>query len=223
MEGDEMRLESIQVGQPRTAGQADAADPLARPFTSAIWKESVRGPVRLDQHGLVGDGQADRKHHGGPWRAVLMYPAEHYARWREEWGREDVHPGGFGENLTVSGLDEFSACLGDRYRIGEVRLEVTSPRTPCHILARRHRVKDLAVTARDTHRHGWYLRVLEPGVIEAGQPIELEARPHPEWTVARAAEVKWNAEDRREEAELLAACPALMPEWREELAVQLRR
>jgi MOSC domain-containing protein YiiM len=152
-----------------------------------------------------------------------MYPAEHYARWREEWGRGDVHPGGFGENLTVSGLDEFSACLGDRYRIGPVLLEVTSPRTPCHVLARRHGVKDLVLTARTTHRHGWYLRVLAPGMIEAGQSMSLEARPYPEWTIARAAEVKWNAAERREEAELLAACPALIPEWGAELAAQLRR
>jgi MOSC domain-containing protein YiiM len=152
-----------------------------------------------------------------------MYPAEHYAKWRAEWGREDVGPGAFGENLTVSGVDEHSACLGDIYRIGEVRLEVTSPRTPCHVVARRHGIKDLVVTIRANHRHGWYLRVLDEGTVEAGQEMVLEARPHPEWTIARAADVKWHAEDRREEAALLAGCPALIPEWREELAQQLRR
>ncbi|HEX9165462.1 MAG TPA: MOSC domain-containing protein [Gemmatimonadales bacterium] len=218
-----MRVESIQVGQPKPMPVGvPGTEPAPRLLTTAIWKEPVTGPVRLDVDGLDGDAQADRKHHGGLWRAVLMYPAGHYPRWRAEWGREDVGPGGFGENLTVSGLDEFSACLGDRYRIGDAVLEVTSPRTPCHVLARRHGVKDLALTARQTHRHGWYLRVLEPAVIAAGMVVELVARPHPEWTIARAAEVKWDAGNRPEEAARLAACPALIPEWREELAA-LRR
>jgi MOSC domain-containing protein YiiM len=218
-----MRVESIQVGLPRTAGSPGHADPMARPYTSAIWKEPVTGPVWLDFLGLRGDGQADRKHHGGPWRAVLMYSADHYPRWRAEWGRPDVGPGAFGENLTVEGLDEYTACLGDQYGFGEALLEVTSPRTPCHVLARRHGIKDLAVTVRANHRHGWYLRVLRPEWIAAGQSVELRARPHPEWTIARAADVKWHAEERPEEAGQLAACPTLIPEWREQLARQLRR
>lgn len=219
-----MRVESIQVGQPKPmpAG-VPGTEPAPRLMTTAIWKEPVTGPVRLDADGLHGDAQADRKHHGGVWRAVLMYPAEHYPRWQAEWGRDDVGPGGFGENLTVSGLDEFSACVGDQYRIGAALLEVTSPRTPCHVLARRHGLKDLVATTRETHRHGWYLRVLEPATIAAGLPLELVARPYPEWTIARAAEVKWDAGNRREEAAQLAACPALIPEWREELAAELRR
>lgn len=219
-----MRLESVQVGLPKAmpAG-VPGTEPQPRLLTTAIWKEPVAGPAAVTLEGVQGDAQADRKHHGGPWRAVLMYPAGHYARWREEWGRRDVVPGGFGENLTVSGLDEFSACLGDVYRIGSVRLEVTSPRTPCHVVARRHGIKDLVATIRANHRHGWYLRVLQPGTVEAGQELVLEARPHPEWSIARAADVKWQAEDRRDEAALLASCPALIPEWREELAAQLRR
>ena len=219
-----MRVESIQVGQPKPMPVGvPGTEPAPRLLTTAIWKEPVTGPVRLDVDGLHGDAQADRKHHGGLWRAVLMYPAEHYPRWRAAWGRDDVGPGGFGENLTVSGVDEFSACLGDRYRIGEALLEVTSPRSPCHVVARRHGIKDLVATIRANHRHGWYLRVLVPGTVEAGQEMVLDLRPHPEWSVARAADVKWDAGNRREEAALLAACPALIPEWREELAAELRR
>src|SRR5512139_209694 len=129
-----MRIESIQVGQPKAmpAG-VPGVEPQPRLLTTAIWKEPVAGPVMVGLDGVQGDAQADRKHHGGPWRAVLMYPAEHYPRWQAEWGRSDLGPGAFGENLTVSGLDEFTACLGDRYRIGAPVLEVTSPRTPCHV------------------------------------------------------------------------------------------
>jgi MOSC domain-containing protein YiiM len=212
-----MFLDSIQVGQPRTVGRPDADDPLEGTMTSAIWKEPVAGPVWLDSLGLHGDHQADRTHHGGPWRALLMYPSDHYPRWRAEWGRKDFGPGAFGENLTVRGATEDTACLGDRLEIGEALIEVTSPRAPCHTLARRHGVKDLAVVIRKNHRHGWYLRVLRLGWIEAGQAVRLVDRPYPQWPITRVADVKWDMANRADEAVLLAACPALIPEWREAL------
>jgi MOSC domain-containing protein YiiM len=215
--GGGVRLESVQVGRPRTAGSPGATDPFERPWTSAIWKDPVHRPVRLDTLGLEGDAVHDRKHHGGPHRAVLMYPADHYAAWRAEWSRKDVGPGGFGENLTVTGVTEHTICLGDVLEIGDVRLEVSSPRGPCQNLARRHGIRDLVQRVRETHRHGWYLRVLRPGEVEAGMGIRLADRPYPHWTVARAAAVRWAMADRREEAALLAACPALIPEWRERL------
>jgi MOSC domain-containing protein YiiM len=213
-----MILESIQVGQARTVGRPDAEDQFQREYTSAIWKEPVTGSVWLDALGLHGDRQADRKHHGGPWRALLMYSADHYPAWRAEWGRKDLAHGAFGENLTVTGLTEDTACIGDQFEIGEAIIEVTSPRAPCHVLAKRHGIRDLADTIRRNHRHGWYLRVLRPGWIEAGQAVILRDRPFPQWPVARAAEIKWNGGSQPEEARLLAACPALIPEWREALA-----
>lgn len=210
-----MHLLSIQVGQSRTYGRADASDPLERPWTSAIRKEPVEGQVWAGREGLSGDHQYDREAHGGPDQALLMYSAEHYPRWRQEWDRKDVGPGGFGENLTVSGLAEDTTCLGDIFRIGEVRLEVSSPRTPCVTLARHHRLPDLVRTVVRNHRSGWYLRVLHEGWLEAGMPLALEDRPYPQWTIRRAADVKRERAERREEAALLAACPALKRGWRE--------
>src|SRR5689334_22484023 len=126
-----MRIESIQTGQPRTLGTPEAADPLDRPWTSAIWKEPVEGRVWAGREGLSGDSQVYRKGHGGPERALLLYAAEHYPRWRAEWAVKDLGPGGFGENLTVSGLDESSVCVGDVFQTGDIRLEVSGPREPC--------------------------------------------------------------------------------------------
>lgn len=212
-----IRLDAVSIGQPRTVGQEGADDPFDRPLTTAIWKETVPGPAWLDTGGLHGDRVADTRHHGGPFRAALMYSADHYHRWREEWGRKDVGPGGFGENLTVAGLVESTVCLGDVFEIGEALVSVTSPRTPCHVLARRHGVRDLVATVRANHRHGWYLRVTRPGWIEAGQAVHLRDRPYPQWTIDRAADVGWHPERWPEEAGLLAECPALIPEWRERL------
>jgi MOSC domain-containing protein YiiM len=79
-------------------------------------------------------------------------------------------------------------------------------------------VPGLVKTIHENHRSGWYLRVLQEGWIEAGMPMTLEDRPFPQWTVARAAAVKRRRHDIPEEARLLAACPALIAEWREGLA-----
>ena len=212
-----MRLESVQIGQPRTFGSDGAEDPWERPWTSAIRKEPVDGPVWAGREGLAGDHQADRKGHGGPERALLMYSSEHYPRWRAEWNRTDVGPGGFGENLTVSGVTEDTACLGDIYRIGDVRIEISSPRTPCSVLARRHGLRDLVTTITRNHRSGWYLRVLREGWVEAGAEVILVDRPYPQWTIRRAATVMRHRSDRPEEAGLLGACPALQVEWRRKL------
>lgn len=209
-----MRLDSIQVGQTRTYGNPGSIEPLEQPWTSAIKKEPVDGQIWAGREGLSGDHQYDRRHHGGPERALLMYSADHYPRWRAEWGRKDVGPGAFGENLTVSGLTEDTACIGDIYRIGEVRIEVSSPRTPCMNLARRHALPDLVKTIVQNHRSGWYLRVLQEGWLEAGMDLAPFDRPYPQWTIRRAAMVKRLRNDLREEAGLLAECPALRSEWR---------
>lgn len=213
-----MRLESVQVGHTRSYGTPGAENPLERPWTSAIRKEPVSGQVWAGREGLSGDQQYDRKGHGGPDRALLMYSADHYPRWREEWGRKDVGPGGFGENLTVSGLNEDFSCIGDVYRIGEVRVEVSSPRAPCSNLSRRHGIPDLVKTIIQNHRSGWYLRVLQEGWLEAGMEVKLADRPFPQWTIRRAAHVKRMRADLPEEARLLAACPALQTDWRANLA-----
>ena len=95
----------------------------------------------------IGDGQADRKNHGGPYRAVLGYSADHYPVWREDLDMPDLPYGAFGENFTIAGLDEESVALGDVFRVGDqVVLQVSQPRAPCWKLARRWEIKDL--TAR---------------------------------------------------------------------------
>jgi len=212
-----MRLESVQIGQTRTYGTPGAAHPLERPWTSAIRKEPIEGQVWAGREGLSGDQQYDRQGHGGPDRALLMYSADHYPKWREEWGRKDVGPGAFGENLTVSGLSEDSVCIGDVFRIGEVRVEVSSPRSPCNNLARRHGIHDLVKVIVLNNRSGWYLRVLREGWLEAGMEVMLADRPYPQWTIRRAAQVKRLRADMPEDARLLAACPALQIVWRRKL------
>ena len=210
-----MYLVSVQVGTPRTVGEPHSADPMSRLFTSAIWKEPVTGPVKVGRLGLAGDRVANTRVHGGPEQALLMYPVSHYPLWEAEWGKDGLAPGAFGENLTVSGLTEESVCIGDVLEIGEARLQVSQPRQPCATLARRHQVRDLIKLVQRNGRSGWYLRVLREGDVTAGDPIVLLDRPHPGWTVRRAARVALDRKVLPEEARALAACEALSAGWRD--------
>ena len=212
-----IRLVSALTGTPRTVGIPHAEDPLERAFTSAIWKSPVTGPVFAGLLGLAGDAVADTKEHGGVDQALLMYAGSHYPLWEAELGRP-LSPGAFGENLTVLGLDEESACIGDLLAIGAVRLQVSHPRQPCATLARRHQVRDMIAIVRRNGRSGWYLRVLTEGTLEAGQPIEVIDRPNPAWPVRRAASVM-NARGREPApAAELARCRGLSEEWRSRLS-----
>ena len=211
-----MRLVSVLVGTPRTVGTPGAEDRMERAFTSAIWKEPVAGPVHAGALGLEGDAVHDTEYHGGLDQALLMYTADHYPRWEEELGRRVV-PGAFGENLLVEGLDEDTVCIGDIYRVGPVRLQVTHPRTPCSTLARRHQIADMIAIVRRNSRSGWYLRVLDEGLVEAGQEVLLLDRLNPGWTVRRAARTMLERLSAPEEAAALAHCPGISVEWRNRL------
>src|SRR5438046_6345300 len=101
-----------------------------RPAKSAIWKSPVTGRVPARGVNLAGDEQADRAVHGGYDKAVYAYSIEDTRWWEAELGRT-IGPGGFGENLTVEGLDLVASVVGERWDIGTAVLDVSGPRLPC--------------------------------------------------------------------------------------------
>lgn len=158
-----------------------------RAVTSAIGKIPVQGPVEVGTLGLAGDEQGDRKHHGGPDKAVLLYPSEHYAAWADEIG--DLTVPAFGENLTTAGLLETDAVIGSIYAVGTVLLQVTQPRRPCFKLAAHHGIVDMAVRTQRSGRTGFYCRVLRPGRLAAGDGVDVAHRPAHGITVAEVHRV----------------------------------
>ena len=171
---------------------AGKAVPYTRPGTfSAIDKQPVAGPVAVGTEGLQCDEQGDRRVHGGPDKAVHVYAWPNYAHWRAQFPdnrRFDAAPA-FGENLSVEGVDETTVCLGDQWRVGTVLFEVSQGRQPCWKLNDRFGIADMARRVQDSLLAGWYLRVLEPGELQAGDPILLIARPNAAWSVARVLTV----------------------------------
>ena len=184
---------------------------------SAIAKRLVEGPVSVDMLGLVGDQQADRSVHGGPDKAVHHYPADHYPFWRREFAG---HPllagaGAFGENISALGLVEAEVCIGDRFRLGSALVELSQGRQPCWKL---DHFGKAAVTAQvvATRRSGWYYRVLEPGLVQAGDSLWLVGRGQGEWSVDRVFGLLIGGDGKRELGALRALQDhsALSEAWR---------
>jgi MOSC domain-containing protein YiiM len=153
---------------------------------TAIDKRPVDGLVEVGELGLVGDRQCDTRYHGGPDKALYAYAAEDAEWWAAELGRE-IPPGLFGENLTTRGLDITGALIGEQWRIGEVLVEVRSPRTPCGNLSGRMGVTRFHHQFAKTGRVGAYLKVLQPGQVRAGDRIEVVHRPDDGRTIGEVA------------------------------------
>lgn len=143
---------------------------------TAIDKRPAEGPVKLRKFGVFGDVQGDRENHGGPDQAVYAYSQEDADRWSAELGRP-IPAGLFGENLRTLGVETTQAVIGTRWRIGSALLEVTHPRTPCATFAERMDEPQWVKRFTQAGLVGTYLRVLEHGKAQAGDPIVVEHVP----------------------------------------------
>jgi len=163
-----MEVVSVSVGKPRrvTIG--------GKEVSIGIFKEPVNGRAMVRRLNIEGDAQADHRVHGGENMAVYAYPVEHYSFWENELGRANLPHGQFGENLTVRGLMEKTARVGEIYRVGGALLQVTQPRIPCFKLVYRMDAgPDFAKRFFESRRMGFYFRVLQEGEVGAGDAIEL--------------------------------------------------
>jgi len=205
----EGRLLSVNVGAVR---QIELA---GRARTTAIWKTPVSGRVAVRAVNLVGDEQADRSVHGGPDKAVYAYAREDYAWWERQLGRP-LDPGMFGENLTTEGIEVTGALVGERWRVGSVVLQVTSPRVPCWKLGVRMGDPHFPRRFAAAGRPGAYLAILEEGEVGAGDRIQVVHRPRHGVTVGLVAASYHR--DHRLAASILAApeLPAAWKQWAEQ-------
>ncbi|MBN9387963.1 MAG: MOSC domain-containing protein [Chloroflexi bacterium] len=156
---------SVNVGLPRSV------EWKRRLVYTGIFKEPVKERIRVDKLNFKGDAQADLSVHGGPDKAIYVYPAEYYDYWRSEFPEMTLDWGMFGENLTVTGLRDDEVNIGDRFQIGSTKLVVTQPRLPCYKLAVKFGRDDILRRFLKRQYTGFYLRVLQEGEIGAGDKI----------------------------------------------------
>jgi MOSC domain-containing protein YiiM len=191
--------------------------------STGIYKEGVTDSVRVHMLGLDGDGQADLTVHGGIHQAVYGYPVEHYAHWEAYLGVAPLPPGTFGENLTTRGLLETDVCIGDVHRLGNLLLQVTSPRIPCFKLGHQLGRADILKPFLHSGRCGYYFKVLEEGSIIAGTTVEVIARDPQRVTVRALLGIYRLGEGDREAIETALKIEALSPLVRQDLEVRLAK
>jgi MOSC domain-containing protein YiiM len=203
-----MRVVSVQVGLPRDVVSR------GRTVSTGIFKEPVDGPVRVAGVNLEGDRQADLTVHGGPDKAVYVYPAEHYPFWRDQLGR-DLGWGAFGENLTVEGVPlEDELCIGDLLRIGSAELVVVQPRLPCFKLGIRFGDPMMVKRFFDARRTGYYLRIVKEGYLAAGDEVAFVSHDPAQVPVAEITRLFADDEDDVEAVRRLLTVESLPEAWR---------
>lgn len=201
-------LKALLVGSVQPLG--DKAVP------SGIDKHPVSKPVWIGREGIEGDAQGDRRHHGGPDKAVHHYAFDHYATWQEVIGPHRLlqQPGAFGENLSTSGMTEQNVALGDVFRLGGVTIAVSQGRQPCFRLNLRFGRPDMARLVQESGRTGWYYRVIEEGIAAPDDSLVLLDRPSPEWTLARLLHTLYADMLNPDELAAMAALETLPENWR---------
>lgn len=227
-----------------TCVRAGKAMPFAREQMSAIDKAPIKAPVAVDFMGLTTDEQADRRHHGGPLKAVHQLPVATYEKINAEFGLK-VRVGTLGENLTteaVNGLpemDETTVCIGDVFQCGKdkangtdnndsVQLRIVQPRRPCYKIndqiGQFTKVPNIASWVTKQGIAGWYFEVVRAGMIAADLPVYLIERPYPFATLEKL----WQLSNSKEkfDAEVIEpwlAIECLEKSWKTVLAKKIEK
>ncbi len=200
-------------------GSARALEVNGREIQTGIFKQSVTDTLELGVLGFSDDIQVNRKYHGGPDKAVCAYAFEHYDFWSDLLERE-LPAGSFGENFTLTGLLEDEVHIGDVFKVGSARVQISQPRQPCGTLAARFGIPNFVKQVVDSGMTGWYFRVLEPGMVQAGDHLELIE--HGQVSVQTANLVMHHKNTSREKIENLLAQPALSQAWQDQLENRLQ-
>ncbi|PWH82853.1 MOSC domain-containing protein [Algibacter marinivivus] len=140
---------------------------------TGIYKKSVNQFIFLGNENVKDDEISDRKHHGGEFKACYLFSADHYDYWKKLYPNLNWEYGMFGENLTVSGLNEKEIHIGDVYKIGSALVQITQPREPCFKFGVKFGTQNVLKQFIEHGYPGTYIRVLEEGYVKTGDTLEL--------------------------------------------------
>ncbi|MBF0657349.1 MOSC domain-containing protein [Psychrobacter sp. NG25] len=221
-----------------TCVRAGKSMPFTREQLSAIDKAPIKAPVAVNFMGLATDEQADRKHHGGPLKAVHQLAPATYEKINAAFSLK-VRVGTLGENLTteaVNGLPEMTesaVCIGDVFQYGDtdtsdsVQLRIVQPRRPCYKIndqiGQFTKVPNIAAWVSKQGISGWYFQVVHDGLIDADLPVYLIERPYPFATL----ETLWQLANSKEKydanvIEPWLAIECLEESWKKVLAKKVK-
>lgn len=190
---------------------------------TGIFKIPTNEPVVIEKLNIIGDEQADLVNHGGVDKAVYAFSHNHYEYWKQILENDDLAVGAFGENFTISDLDEANIHIGDHIRIGTALLEVSQPRVPCFKLAIALNNKNSLKLFTQHYCTGVYFRVLEQGVAKTGDSVVIEKKASHDISVKKLFQAFFDKKYVGYEDILLEALtlPELAVEWQEKLKKKL--
>ena len=225
--------------------RAGKAMPFAREQMSAIDKAPIEAPVAVNFMGLTTDEQADRRHHGGPLKAVHQLATATYDKINAEFGLK-VRVGTLGENLTTEAgndlpaMNESTVCIGDVFQYGgqygntdnnnSVQLRIVQPRRPCYKINdqigqfKLNKVPNIASWVTKQGIAGWYFQVVRDGMIHADLPVYLIERPYPFATLEKLLQLSNSKEKFAAKViEPWLAIECLEESWKKVLAKKIRK
>ncbi len=179
-----MRVISVNIGERKVINYK------GKIVETGIFKFPVNQPVFLGTEDVENDAVIDRKYHGGIAQAVYGYSQNHYAYWKELYPNLDWNYGMFGENLSISNLDETEIFVGSTYKLGETLLEVTKPREPCYKLGVRFGTQEILKQFWNSTKSGIYFKVLQTGNVAIGDELILVNKAENSPTIAEVYETK---------------------------------
>ena len=184
---------------------------------TGIDKRSVSGPIDFKNNGVAGDRIIDTNVHGGYDQAVYAYAKEDAQWWEKEIG-EKISAGRFGENLTTEGIDVNAALVGEKWKIGSVILEVSQPRIPCRVFAGFWKRATLIKDFTQAGRPGAYLRIIQEGIAQAGDSIEVIYKPDHSISIKDLFSAKSGERSKINEIKVVPQLSTEFKEWSEKIA-----
>lgn len=190
---------------------------------TGMYKQPAAGPQEIGDEGFTGDQQADRRVHGGPEKAIHLYPSRHYARLAERFPQAAplLVPGSLGENIATADLDENDVRLGDIWQLGSARLQVCQPRNPCWKIDERFACEGMAAFIAEHRLTGWYWRVLTPGQVTLADELHLTTPATDAHTLTAAMQLWHSHRPPLAELEKLAATAGIASQWQEKIVQRL--
>ncbi|MEO6348354.1 MAG: MOSC domain-containing protein [Aquaticitalea sp.] len=185
--------------------------------TTGIFKKPTKEPIFLGKKDVKGDEVTDRKYHGGIYKASYLFSAEQYPYWKDLYPNLDWTYGMFGENLTVSGLDETKLYIGDIYKIGKALIQISQPREPCYKFGVKFGTQKVLKQFIQHGHSGTYVSVLEEGNVEVGNELELVERYQNSLTTSNFFELLFTKEKDQQLLKLAILNEALPEKKREQL------
>jgi MOSC domain-containing protein YiiM len=175
---NDIKILGLYIGEPKKLANSKL-------LSSISSRTGPQSEITVDIDKIMGDRVQNLKYHGGDDRVIHIYPSEHYSYWKEAYPekKDFFYPASIGENISSIGLIEKDVYIGDIYRIGEVVLQVTEPRTPCGSIDLKYGIKLMHKEVAQFARCGWMCRVITPGKINKNSFIELLEKGDPRFSI----------------------------------------